>query len=222
MLAVIPARAGSRGIPHKNMVDLCGKPLIQWTLDAVYGSLYVDRIVVTTDDPQVRKLALDQGLDVIDRPPEIADDAASAAQVIAHVLRQDPPEEVVLYLQPTSPLREAGDLDSALELLVASSAEGIVAVTVVSEHPEWMYRIGANDFLLNPVLTTPRANRRQDLPKSVRLNGAIYCAPAELLRPDGDIFRLRLAGYEMPRERSVDIDFPSDLASVIRILDERR
>ncbi len=181
--------------------------MIQWTIDSALASRYVDTVVVSTDDPMAKSIARAQGVDVIDRPAAIADSSATAAAVIAHVLLHRP-EDVLVYLQPTSPLREARDIDACLELLFES--EGVVSVTETVEHPEWMYRLDEKSLKLEPVLATARYHGRQDLPKSFKLNGAVYCAPSELLRPDGDIFKLQLTGYEMPQSRSVDIDTVED------------
>lgn len=211
VLAVIPARRGSRGIPGKNTIDLGGQPLIQWTINAALNSKYIDRILVTTDDPKASRLARAQGLTVIDRPSLIAGDTATAAEVIAHVLSFETEVDILMYLQPTSPLRQASDIDACLNMLNSTSAEGVVSVTEAVEHPEWMYRLDPADSTLEPIVPNHALFRRQDLPRTVRLNGALYCAPARLLLPDGNFFRLQLAGYEMPASRSIDIDSPEDL-----------
>ena len=211
VLAVIPARCGSRGILRKNIADLAGMPLIQWTINAASESAYIDSIVLSTDDPDVKALGLAQGIAVLDRPQDIAGDTATAAEVIAHAITSTGHSGILIYLQPTSPFRESDDIDRSLELLMSGAAEGVVSVTEVSESPEWMYRLDARDFALDPIVPNHTAFRRQDLPRTVRLNGAVYCAPTKLLMPDGSFFRLRLAGFEMPVSRSIDIDEPKDL-----------
>ncbi len=218
VLGIIPARAGSRGIPHKNTILVAGKPLIQWTIEAALASTSIDRVVVTTDDPDVARIAAGLGVDIVDRPASLAGDAVTAAEVIAHVLSTGVTEEIVVYLQPTSPLRDPADIDACVALLDAAPADGVVSVTAVTEHPEWMYRIDPVSLELAPVIAMHDAFRRQDLPRSVRLNGAVYCASANRLRPDGNFFRLSLAGYEMPGDRSIDIDVPADLAEAERLL----
>lgn len=219
--AVIPARAGSKGIPRKNLVPLHGRPLIQWTIDAARASRYVDTIVVSTDDPDVAALAARSGLTVVERPAALAGDASTAADVIAHILDTGLTEDLVVYLQPTSPLRTAVDIDRSLEALVGSDCEGVVSVTRVTEPPEWMYRFGDGGPELVPVLPGPLPPRRQELPDAVRLNGAVYCATQAALRPDGNFLRLRLAGYEMPWDRSVDIDDADDLHVADTLLSDR-
>lgn len=211
VLAVIPARRGSRGIPRKNLADLAGKPLIQWTINAALGSTYLDSIIISTDDPEVKALGISQGLPVLDRPQSIAGDRATAAEVIAHAIASTELATILVYLQPTSPFRDANDIDRSLDLLVSGDAEGVVSVTEVTENPEWMYRLSATNSELEPVVPHHCAFRRQDLPRTVRLNGAVYCAATDLLRPDGNFFKLRLAGYEMPPSRSIDVDDPEDL-----------
>ena len=210
-VGLIPARAGSKGVPGKNLVDVGGKPLIQWTIDAALECKYLDRVLVSTDDPAVKAAAESQGLDVLDRPDAISGDSATAAQVIAHALDTSIAEDLLVYLQPTSPLRKAKDIDAAIELLTTSEAAGVVSVTAVTEHPEWMYRMQTTNNELQPVLADFRYSRRQDLPRTVRLNGAIYCSASSTLRPDGDFLRLTLRGYEMPPNRSLDIDTLDDV-----------
>jgi CMP-N,N'-diacetyllegionaminic acid synthase len=211
IVGLIPARAGSKGILNKNVVDVCGQPLIQWTIDAAQASDYVDRILVTTDDQVVKELAASQGLPVLDRPHQLAGDSSTAAQVIAHALQTDVTEDILVYLQPTSPLRTATDIDVSLELLASLNTGAVVSVTPVTENPEWMYRMRSEGHLLESVLGHPQTSRRQDLPPTVRLNGAVYCAYTSDLGPDGDFFRLALHGFEMPNIRSVDIDTLDDL-----------
>ncbi len=221
VLAVIPARGGSRGIPRKNLVDLGGMPLIQWTINAALASAYIDGLVISTDDPDVKSVGLHQGIDILDRPKEIAGDTATAAEVIAHAITSTRHIGILVYLQPTSPLRETDDIDRSLELLVSGDAEGVVSVTEVAENPEWMYRLATTDSGLEPIVPRHAAFRRQDLPRTVRLNGAVYCATTELLRPDGNFFRLRLAGFEMPVSRSIDIDDLADLELARQRVEER-
>lgn len=220
-VGLIPARAGSRGVPGKNMIDVLGRPLIQWTIDAALSCKYLDRVLISTDDPAVRALTASQGLEVLDRPAAISGDTATAAQVIAHALESAITEDLLVYLQPTSPLREANDIDSSLELLATSGVTAVVSVTGVTENPEWMYRMTGSANALEPVLAQSRSARRQDLPETFRLNGAIYCAPASVLRPHGDFFRLPLHGYLMPWSRSIDIDTNDELESARIALLER-
>ncbi|MEC8520527.1 MAG: acylneuraminate cytidylyltransferase family protein [Actinomycetota bacterium] len=220
-VGLIPARAGSKGIPGKNTIDVCGKPLIQWTIDAALGCRYLDRVLVSTDDPAVKATVASQNVDVLDRPSAISGDSATAAQVIAHALESAITEDILVYLQPTSPLRDAVDIDTSLEILTTTAVAAVVSVTEVSENPEWMYRMPTADSQLEPVMTSLRASPRQNLPRTVRLNGAIYSSASSALRPDGDFFRLALHGYAMSRNRSVDIDTPEDLALVRALLSER-
>ncbi|CAB4967323.1 MAG: acylneuraminate cytidylyltransferase family protein [Actinobacteria bacterium] len=211
VLAIVPARGGSRAIPRKNLAELAGMPLIQWTFNAALASAYIDGLVISTDDREVKSLGLQQGIDVLDRPQDLAGDMTTAAEVIAHAITATEHTGILVYLQPTSPLRTTDDIDQSLDLLVSGDAQGVVSVTEVAENPEWMYRLSTTDSVLEPIVPNHAAFRRQDLPRTVRLNGAVYCAPTELLMPDGNFFRLRLAGFEMPASRSIDIDEPADL-----------
>ena len=198
-----------------------GKLLIQRPLEAALEFRYLDRVFASTDDLAVKATAAIEGLDVLDRPGAISGDSATAAQVISHSLKTKITDDILVYLQPTSPLREATDVDASLEILITRGVEAVVSVTTVSEHPEWMYRMPGGDFRLEPVVAHLRSSRRQDLPRTVRLNGAIYCSFSSQLRPDGDFFRLALHGYNMSRDRSIDIDTPEDLELARSLLSRR-
>lgn len=114
VLAVVPARAGSKRCPGKNLRDYRGKPLLQWTFDAAKGSKYIDRTVLSTEDPKVKELALSIGFEIVDRPPELAQDSSMNEEVMKHALSLFPADLVVL-LQPTSPLRLPEDIDACIE-----------------------------------------------------------------------------------------------------------
>ena len=218
VLALIPARRGSKGFPGKNVASLAGRRLIDWTIDSAQESSYVDRIVVTSDDPIVRDIAAERSLDFLQRPAHLCSDTATAHQVIVHALHGNATEELCTYLQPTTPLRTADDIDSSLELLVHSKADGVVSVSPVTEHPEWMFRLDEASGSLTSLLKGAIPLRRQDLAPTFRLNGAIYCAQTSTLLSTSDFFDLALTGYVMPSIRSTDIDTVEDLAEVERLV----
>lgn len=214
VLAVIPARGGSKGLPRKNILEAGGRPLIAWTIDAALAASCVDRVVLSTDDEEIAAVAKGFGCDVpFMRPPELADDEAPTIDVVMHALRSIPQHDVVILLQPTSPLRTAADIDAAFSLMKKRQAPSCVSVCPVEETPYWMYRIDAGDHLLSLMEPTLRANRRQDLPEVFSLNGAIYIADTAWLLGTQSFVTPETVAYVMPRERSIDIDSSEDLDS---------
>lgn len=224
ILAVIPARGGSKALPRKNVAPFCGKPLIAWTIRAAQESSGVSRIVVTTDDREIADVAARHGADVpFMRPAELASDTAPGNAAVFHTLQWLEEHEhyrpgVVVLLQPTSPLRTGVDIDAALHLLEERAADSVVSVAAVDHHPQWMKTIDAGGWLRNFLDQSPSAVVRQQLSPVYRLNGAIYAARVDSLRTAGDWYTPRTAAYVMPAERSVDIDSPWDfkLAEMIR------
>lgn len=220
VLAVIPARAGSKGLPGKNVADLGGRPLVDWTIQAALASTYIDDVCVTTNDPKVAARAQLHDIRVLARPDDLASNAALASSVILHALDNSPAADLVVYLQPTSPFRTSVHIDAALEMLVSASGGCVVSVTCVAERPEWMYRPGP-DGLLEPVVPLDES-RRQDLVRTYLLNGAIYCSRSEDLRiGDGRFASLPMRGLVMDRQDSIDIDDAADLDAARAALSRR-
>lgn len=215
-LYVIPARGGSKGIPHKNIKELCGRPLIAYSIDAARGAGAPDtHILLTTDDPAIADCARSLGLEVpFMRPPELATDAAGSREVILHAM--DRADELgigydcVVLLQPTSPLRVADDILGALALYT-HDCDMVVSVTEAASNPYY------NCFETDPAtgyLHVSKGDglytRRQDAPPAWEYNGAIYVINPQSLRdmPLGAF--PRRVPYPMPRSRSVDLDTPLD------------
>jgi CMP-N,N'-diacetyllegionaminic acid synthase len=215
VLAVITARGGSKGVPGKNVRPVYGRPLIAWTVRAATRAHTVDRVIVSTDDEGIAEASRAAGAEVpFARPAELATDTASSIDVILHALDAVPGFDLVVLLQPTSPLRNAADIDAAVERCVSADAPACVSVSLVEEHPQWMYRLG-NDSRLAPVLPADsRASRRQDLPAVYSLNGAVYVARVDWLRRERSFLSPATVGYVMPRERALDIDTESDFQTL--------
>jgi len=220
VLAVIPARGGSKGIPNKNIVPLLGKPLINWTIEAAKSSRYIDRLILSSDDPRICAVAEAAGCDVpFLRPAELATDEAQTVDVIIDALDRVPGFELVVVLQPTSPLRASADIDKCLELLVDCRAKTAVSVTPVEEHPFLMYSLGADARLDSFIkVGSARSLRRQELPPAFTLNGAIYVAEIGWLRESKLFVSPDAVGYVMPRAISIDIDEQSDLGRAAEYL----
>ena len=206
ILALIPARGGSKGIPRKNIRSFCGKPLLQWSIEAALASSCVDQVLVSTDDPEIAEVAMACGAEVpFLRPAVLSSDTAPGIAPVLHALEQLPQVSDVLLLQPTSPLRTVADIDSIVALRRQAVRESAVSLTPSAKHPAWMYGLSV-DQLLEPLLQLDGAYYRQQLPPAYVLNGAIYLASRSFLLREQAFIAPDTMGYVMPAERSVDID----------------
>lgn len=206
VLAIIPARGGSKGIPRKNIRSLAGRPLIAWTISAAKCAIGIDRTIVSTDDEEIAKVCMENGAEVpFMRPRELARDNTPGLAPVLHALDMLPGFDSILLLQPTSPLRSTADIQAVLAIASETGAPSVVSVNEVTEHPNWMYH-RSEDGLLHPLMANEKTSRRQDLPPLYVLNGAIYYAKADWLRKHGSFIGPDTIGYPMPVERSVDID----------------
>ena len=223
ILAVIPARGGSKSIPGKNIKPLAGKPLIQYTIEAGGGSQYIDRLICSSDDPEIMETAELLGCEVpFRRPEELARDDTPGVDPVIHAVEiLDESYDLILLLQPTSPLRTAGHIDRALELFIDKEADSCVSIREVSEHPLWMKTV--DEFgAVDPFLDYEVPPRRQDLPKVYILNGAIYICRTDLLLEEKSFDAGTCVGYIMDPESSVDIDDPFDWKVAEALLRSRR
>lgn len=205
VLAVIPARGGSRGLPRKNVLQFCGRPLIAWTIAAALESGVAGRVIVSTDDEEIAAVAREAGAEVpFLRPAELATDEATTLDVALHLLDTLALQPAwLLLLQPTSPLRTASDICAAAAL--AGESDAVVSLASASQ---WLHRVDRDGFL-EPLVDVPMT-RRQDAPPAYALNGAIYLVRTEALRRERTFCPRRTRAYIMPPERSVDIDTALD------------
>ena len=216
VLALIPARGGSRRLPGKNLLKLCGEPITVWSIKAAQQSKYVDRIVVSTDSDEIAEVARVAGADVpFIRPNYLASDTASSLDVVKHALNELNQKgqcyEFIVLLQPTSPLRTSKHIDESFELLQSKDADAIVGVTEL-DHPIELTNRLPDDLSMKGFFTTDSHLRSQNFPKRYRVNGAIYLVRVESLIKENTIFLSdRIYAYKMDREVSVDIDTPYDL-----------
>ncbi len=209
-LALIPARAGSKGVPGKNIRMLAGKPLIVWTIEAARASRYVNHVVVSSDSADILGVARDFGSETLVRPAELARDETPGIDVVLHALDELPGYDYVVLLQPTSPLRIAADIDAAIEVCLAADAPACVSVTEPSKSPYWMYTV-ATDGRMRPLIALENLpTRRQALPAVYSLNGAVYVARVDWLKQTRGFLTEETVAYLMPAERSVDIDTELD------------
>lgn len=211
VLAVIPARGGSKGIPRKNIKLLAGKPLIAWTIESGLLAKGVDRVIVSTEDEEIATVAKKLGADVpFTRPLELARDDTPGIAPLLHAIEQLPDYDWVLVLQPTSPLRSVEDIEGIIKLGREKDTLSAVSITEVSKHPFWMYRWDDHQRLQPFIPNRPDIARRQDLPLAYVLNGALYLARTDWLIENQGFIGLETLGYVIPEERSVDLDTPMD------------
>lgn len=186
ILALIPARGGSKRLPNKNLKDLDGKPLITWTIEAVQGIPQICYILISTDDPKIAKYAKDSGLDVPWlRPPELASDVASSVDVAIHGLdwfeNKFGAVDGLLLLQPTSPFRKRTTIQEGIELFIQSNGKTVLSVSPSASHPEWMLKKSLG-YLVPYLPATVWDTDSQNLPELYLPNGAFYLISPHVLR----------------------------------------
>jgi N-acylneuraminate cytidylyltransferase/CMP-N,N'-diacetyllegionaminic acid synthase len=227
ILAVIPARGGSKGIPGKNIKKLSGKPLIAYTIEQARASKYIDRIVVSTDDDAIANVARRYGAEVpFMRPKSLARDTSGMMGVLIHALtwaeqRENRFYDMVVLLQPTSPLRTADDIDKCVKLLANGSSGNVFAVTEPSTNP--YYAIVEKDARGNIRKMKKGAFvTRQSAPQVFAINGAVYVWRTSLFRKRPAVVLPNSTLYFMPKSRSIDIDDDIDLKLAELLLREKR
>lgn len=213
ILAVIPARGGSKGIPHKNIIDLCGKSLISYTIEAGLKSKYIDYVMVSTDDDEIARVAMESGADVpFMRPVELAEDTSKTIDAIMFTIRelrkQGREFDTLILLQPTQPLRSSEDIDGAIEKYEKCGCKPLASVNEVSDHPI-LIRSVENDKLIH-LLKVSSTCRRQEMPIYYRINGCIYINEISEINDDTS-FNDNEIPYIMERNHSIDIDEKTDL-----------
>lgn len=225
ILAIIPARGGSKRLPGKNKKLLKGKPLIQWTIEAALSSNYIDNVIVSTDCSEIAKISSEAGAKVpFIRPEYLANDNSSSNDVILHAIENiEIDYDIVVLLQPTSPLRLVIDIDSAIELLVKKEADGVASVSPCEHSPLWANEIPDNLSLGGFLPSSIEGERSQNLPEYFRLNGAIYvCNVESFIRLKKFSYTDKVYAYKMPIERSVDIDNFIDFALAEALLNAKK
>lgn len=216
-LALVTARGGSKRLPRKNVLDIAGKPLIAWSIQAGLKSNYVDRVVVSTDNEEISTIAQLHGADVpFLRPEALASDFATSKDTVDHALKElgqfGEVYDFVILLQPTSPLRTESHIDGAIELLMKKKANSIVGVCEVNHPQEWT-NVLPEDSSMNGFLAKDfEGKRSQDLPKRYRINGAIYIyRVSDILDEKPISYDDNCFAFIMEKECSIDIDDKFDL-----------
>lgn len=224
IIAIIPARGGSKGIKNKNRVEIQGKPLIQYTIDEAKQSKYIDKIFISTDCTKIAKIGQQLGLSIDHlRPKELSTDTSPTIDTLIYSLNFFAEEkfDYVLLLQPTQPLRKVEHIDEAIEKIIPGRVESIVSVNEIDEHPIFMRSIGS-DGKLNPLLNTNSTIRRQDLSKLYKVNGAIYINKVEDILNGQTSLNDNKYPYLMDKQFDLDIDSIDDLLKFELLISKRR
>ncbi len=225
ILAVIPARGGSKGIKNKNIISVAGKPLIVWSIEAALGSKYISKTMVSSDDDAILTVAKEHGSEVLKRPADLATDEASSEGLIVHALEAEKEQgnsyDYVMLLQPTSPLRGTEEIDKAAEVLQDRNANALISVYTPEHTPYKAFKLSKNGYLEGLVDNKTPFMRRQDLPQTFMPNGAIYIIETELFLQSGSLFcEEGTIAYEMSREKSVDVDTMEDILQIEKIFED--
>jgi CMP-N,N'-diacetyllegionaminic acid synthase len=228
VLAIVPARGRSKGVPRKNLRLLSGRPLIAYTIEAALASSYISYLIVSTEDGEIADVSRSLGADVpFIRPLELALDHSAQLDVVLHALKRVEGStgmtyKIVLLLQPTTPLRTTADIDNAVEKLMVTDADSVVSFHQVEQgHPYYMYTM--DDDRPRPLLEIPaHITRRQEFPAVFVRNGAIYATRRDVLIQQGTFYGQNMRAYFMPIERSINIDTEFDFAVAELLLERQR
>ncbi|MEZ8382299.1 cytidylyltransferase domain-containing protein [Vibrio splendidus] len=208
VLAIIPARGGSKRLPRKNVLPLAGKPLIGWSIDAAKNSKYIDQIFVSTDDKEIADVSSLFGIDVPElRPDHLASDTATTESVLTYTLEKFGKDvDIIVLLQPTSPLRTAQHIDEALDLFIKKQAFSVVSVTPCEHPPLWANTL-PEDGTMGDFIRPEALKRSQDCGDFFRFNGAIYIFDVQKFMEYGEIrYTEESFAYLMENRVSFDID----------------
>jgi CMP-N-acetylneuraminic acid synthetase len=215
VLSIIPARGGSKGLSRKNIVNLAGKPLIVWTIEASLGSKYITKTVVSSDDKEILDISVEYGAEIIRRPDYLAGDTTTSESVVSHAIDylQSTGEEfdIVVLLQPTSPLRNAKDIDNSFEKLFRENVTALISVCETDNKILKAFKENEKGFMEGLSNNKYPFMRRQDLPKTYMSNGAIYIVKVSDFLKNNSFYTAKTISYVMSGARSLDIDTKEDL-----------
>lgn len=217
ILGVIPARGGSKGVPRKNLYPIAGKPLIAYTIEAALASEMLTDTIVSTDDVEIARVSREFGAEVpFMRPPELATDTAQAVPTIQHGVREmeklrGAKYDVVVMLQPTTPLRTADDIDACLRKLLDTNADSVISVVDVGgNHPVRMKKI-VDDVLVDYDTEAIENMPRQDLPPVYLRAGSVYATRRDVVMEQNSFKGAVSRPYIIPPDRAVNIDTMEDM-----------
>jgi CMP-N-acetylneuraminic acid synthetase len=222
VLALIPARGGSKGVPRKNLRQLAGKPLIYWSINAAQKAEGISCVAVSSEDPEIITLSRSLGVNVaLIRPNHLSEDETPGVLPVIHAAENMIDFEWILVLQPTSPMRSAADIEGMLELQKETGAESLVSVSPVNENPEHFFRLQSDQTLAPLMREAWEMKRRQDNEQFYRLNGAMYLVSRRWLLEHQTLVNSSTLGYMMPADRSIDIDSYADFKFAGLMMEEQ-
>lgn len=225
-LAIIPARGGSKGLPGKNIKELCGKPLIAWSIEAGLKSKYVDEIVVSTDSAKIAEISKQYGANVpFLRPIELASDTATTFDAIRHTIDYykhtlHREYDYIVLLEPTSPLREVDDIDNMIEKIISKQEDfdSIVSIGEVHEHPSIMKKIANINYLVPFCESLVMTSRRQDNKVAYFPYGVAYIVKMKSLLSEETFYTQRNTFYKIKRYQCYEIDDIYDFLAIENIM----
>lgn len=226
ILAIIPARGGSKGVPKKNIKLLNNIPLIGYSIQEAKKSKYITRVVVSTDDEDIAEISKEFNGEIpCLRPKELATDTSSTIDSVVHMInylkeKENYSPDYICLLQCTSPLRTHEDIDRAIEKLLNTEFDGIISVCEAEVNPYWT-NIFEKDKLKYFLEKGKNITRRQDLPKIYRYNGAIFIIRTDIFTKEKTFETDNITGYIMSSENSIDIDTLNDFRIAELLMKER-
>lgn len=225
ILAIIPARGGSKGLQDKNIKDLCGKPLIGWTIEQSKASKFIDEIFVSTDSLKIANVAKEFGVNVpILRPEELAKDSSSSMDVVDHVLSYfeniNTFFDYILLLEPTSPLRKVDDLDSAIKLAVENeSVDGVISLGEVHmEHPMIVKKLNQKGKIESYIENVKKISQRQQTDKAYFPYGVVYMIKTKVFKNSRTFYTNNVIPYFIERWQNYEVDDIYDFIAIEAIL----
>ena len=221
-VVIIPARGGSKEIAHKNIYPVNGRPLIYYTINAAIKSKYIIDTYVSSEDKEILEISLKYGAKVLERPMDLALDDTSTELVIKDAINRLKDKgceyNLLIVLQPTSPLRGSDDIDNAVTYLIDKNATALISVCEPIHHPLKSFKLNTQGFLTGMVNNKYPFMRRQDLPKAYLPNGAIYMVYTYNFFLDNSFITDKTVPYLMSNRNSVDIDRLEDILLVENIM----
>lgn len=221
VLAIIPARGGSKGLPKKNIIDLAGKPLIAWTIETSLSSKYITKTIVSSDSDEILEVSKQYGSFILKRPIEFASDTSSSEVVVKHAMESvEEKFDYIILLQPTSPLRDTKDIDSAFEKFFSLDATALISVCEYDNKILKAFKENEFGYIEGISNNKYPFMRRQDLPKTYMSNGAIYIIKVDKFLENNSFFTDKTISFIMDEIKSLDIDTKEDLDKVNKYIIE--
>ena len=218
ILAIIPARGGSKGLPRKNIIDLAGKPLIAWTIEASLNSKYITKTIVSSNDDEILNISKQYNSGILKRKDELSLDITTSEPVVRDVLealkKENKEFDYLVLLQPTSPLRDTQNIDDAFAMLFKSESTALISACEIDNKILKAFKINRKGFIEGISNNKYPFMRRQDLPRTYLSNGAIYIIRVDEFLKNNSFFTDKTISYIMDEAKSLDIDSYEDLNKV--------